>query len=60
MVLTRFWAICGRKLAILKALLAFRKPKMAQHGLKKGLIPLVCAPQIVQKYLLKNTFLLNV
>ena len=58
MVLTRF----------LSHLSALRGAKIAQHGLKMGSfqlfvhhkqIPLVCAPQIVQKYLWKTTFLIH-
>ena len=45
---------------IFKALSALRGAKNAQHGLNQnGLIPLVCATQIMEKNIGKNTFLIH-
>ena len=44
---------------IFKALSALRGAKIAQHGLKMGSFPLFVHPQIVQKYLWENTFLIH-
>ena len=44
---------------IFKALSALRGAKIAQHGLKMGSFHLFVHPQIVQKYLWKNTFLIQ-
>ena len=59
MVLTRFGAICGFKLAHFQGLVGLERGQNCSTWAQDGLIPIVCAPQIAPKYLRNNTFLIN-
>ena len=59
MVLTRFSTICGPKLAHFQGPFAHERGQNCPTWAQNGLIPLNCAPRIVQKYLWENTLLTN-
>ena len=59
MVLTRFRAICGPKLAHFQGPFDLQRGQNCPTWAQNGLIPLVCANQIIQKYLWENTFLIH-